>query len=108
MLVNSDMVYMTRKEVPNPFVQALKFIFFILLIAAVVGGYLFFHPEMWKEWVKGTSLEPPPQITTTYKWRDANGQWQVSDHPPKGDTPYETMIFNSDTNIMPSLKIDEE
>jgi len=24
------------------------------------------------------------------------------------DTPYETMIFNSDVNIMPSLKTDEE
>ena len=103
------MVYYTyRKDPPNRVVQALKFVFFILLVAAVIGGYLFFHPEVWQEWVKGTPLEPPPKVTTTYKWRDANGQWQISDRPPQGDIPYETMNISSGTNIMPSLETEQE
>ena len=42
-------------------------------------------------------------MTTTraYKWRDADGGWQITDTPPSGDTPYETIEVRSDTNVLP-------
>ena len=72
----------------------------ILLLAA--GGYIYLHPEVLRPLLQGMALEPPPAETTLYKWRDANGQWQVSDAPPGGGVKYEVLRYRSDVNIIPS------
>ena len=72
----------------------------ILLLAA--GGYIYLHPEVMRPLLQGTALEPPPAETTLYKWRDANGQWQVSDTPPAGGVKYEVLKYRGDVNVIPS------
>ena len=37
-----------------------------------------------------------------YKWKDKKGQWIVSDIPPKDGSPYETLRYNRNTNVIPS------
>lgn len=37
-----------------------------------------------------------------YKWKDKKGQWIVSDTPPSDGTPYETLRYNRNTNVIPS------
>jgi len=37
-----------------------------------------------------------------YKWKDKKGQWIVSDTPPSDNTPYETLRYNRNTNVVPS------
>lgn len=37
-----------------------------------------------------------------YKWKDKKGQWIVSDTPPDDDTPYETLRYNRNSNVVPS------
>ena len=43
-----------------------------------------------------------PENPPLYKWRDAKGQWQITDVPPDG-RPYETIVVDPNTNVMPSL-----
>jgi hypothetical protein len=37
-----------------------------------------------------------------YKWRDEHEQWHITDQPPK-DRPYERVVPNPDTNVLPSM-----
>lgn len=37
-----------------------------------------------------------------YKWKDKKGQWIVSDTPPGDNTPYETLRYNRNSNVVPS------
>lgn len=96
------MAYITGRA-QHPAVKTLKVLAVILLIAGIAGGYLYLHPDIWKQWVRGTPLEPPPSVTRVYKWKDANGQWQVSDHPPAAGTHYEVQQYRSNENVVPSL-----
>ena len=81
----------------------MKILVLILLIAASVGGYLYLHPEIVRPLLQGTILEPPPVETKLYKWRDASGQWQVSDTPPSAGIKYEILQYRSDVNVVPAL-----
>ncbi len=45
--------------------------------------------------------------TTLYRWQDAQGRWQLSDHPPPG-RPYETVRYPHDVNVIPALRPDED
>ena len=97
------MVYIAGKA-EHPVWKVLRVLLVIVILLAIAGAWFYTHPDQWKKLVKDTPLQPPPTVTTTYKWRDAKGNWQVSDRPPPGDIPYEVLIFNSDTNIVPSLQ----
>ena len=92
----------------HPVWKALKTILFVLVILAVAGVYLYMNPEIWNKWVKGTPLAPAPAVTQMYKWRDASGQWQISDRPPDAGIKYEVLQFRSDTNVVPSFPIEEK
>lgn len=101
------MSYVTGRA-RHPVLKVLKVLLVILVIAAAAGGYLYLHPDLWRDWVKGTPLEPAPAMTRVYKWKDANGQWQISDRPPEAGINYETMQYREDENVVPSLPVEEE
>lgn len=44
------------------------------------------------------AAENPP----LYKWKDDQGRWNVTDRPPP-DRPYEKVVVDPDTNVIPSL-----
>lgn len=75
-------------------------------VAAAAGlGYLYFvDPRLGRELLGDTPIAPPPTVTTAYKWRDGNGNWQLTDRPPPAGTAYETIEASSDANIVPSLR----
>ncbi|RKZ65190.1 MAG: hypothetical protein DRQ48_11850 [Gammaproteobacteria bacterium] len=85
----------------------MKFIIILLIALSGAGAYLYLNPDVWQPWVKDTPLEPAPTKTQVYKWQDANGQWQITDHPPTGKTPYENLEYTSDANIVPSIPVDD-
>lgn len=78
----------------------MKLLIVILVIAVLVGGYLYWQPELRRDWFTGTPLAPPA-ATQVYKWRDASGAWQITDAPPPAGIAYERLEYRSDTNIMP-------
>lgn len=82
----------------------LKFALLLAVAAAGGLGYVYFvDPELGREVLRGTPMAPPPAVTTAYKWRDASGNWQLTDRPPAPDIAYETLEAPHDANIMPSL-----
>ena len=85
----------------------MKSVIVLLLALSGAGGYLYLNPDVWQPWVKGTPLEPAPTTTRLYKWQDKNGQWQISGEPPTGEIPSEILEYRSDTNIVPSIPLDD-
>lgn len=85
----------------------MKKILIIILIAIAGGGYYAYQHGMLNTYlspgVKSKLDHIDPNMTTTlYKWRDAQGQWQVSDQPPPAGIKYETLNYHKDTNVIPS------
>lgn len=101
------MAYITGRA-EHPFIRFLKYLLVFSIILGIAGGYLFLHPDIWHDWVKGTQLEPPPTVTKMYKWQDANSQWQLTDQPPGSGIKYDVLIYNSDANIVPSVPTGEK
>jgi hypothetical protein len=82
----------------------MKVFLFILVVAAMVGGYyLYENPGVVEPLIEGTPLEGTVGKTQLYKWRDAGGNWQVSDKPPADGVEYEVLEYRHDENIIPSL-----
>ena len=75
----------------------------IILLTALggVGTYFYLYPESLPEWATRTTVGRDLQTTTVYKWRDANGAWQVSDEPPPAGIDYQVEKYTRDTNILP-------
>lgn len=46
--------------------------------------------------------------STLYRWKDARGREQVSDTPPTDGTPFETLNYQHNVNIMPEHNPDDE
>jgi hypothetical protein len=77
----------------------------ILLIAG--GVYLYNTPE-YRVWLERKSDQMLPDAVThhkMYRWRDAKGQWQLSDKPPADGTKYEIVEYHKDTNVIPSERL---
>lgn len=81
---------------------------FVLLVLLVLGGggaYLYyFDRELGQKLLDKTPIKPPVSVTTAYKWKDAQGNWQITDRPPPGGTPYETLKIRSDANVVSSIQ----
>ncbi|MGH8120312.1 MAG: DUF4124 domain-containing protein [Gammaproteobacteria bacterium] len=90
----------------------MKVLVSVVLILAAAAAYIYLNPEEIRPWLQGTPveqmlpgtpLEQSPAETTLYKWRDATGQWQVSDKPPEGGVKYEVLRYRSDVNVIPAV-----
>ena len=81
---------------------------FLLIVLLVVGGggaYLYyFDRDLGQKLLNKTPLDLPVKVTTAYKWKDAEGNWQITDQPPAGNIPYETLKVRSDTNVLPAFQ----
>lgn len=76
-----------------------------LIVAAGLAGYGYFYPERLPGWVRAQLPLPatesaPAAATTLYKWRDAQGHWQIADTPPPTGE-YEKLEVRHDTNVVP-------
>ncbi len=79
----------------------IRWIAVLVFALAGVAAWLWFNPDEQRRILADTPLAPAPTTTTVYKWRDANGNWQLGDRPPPtGD--YEVMQYRGDTNVMPA------
>lgn len=80
-----------------------KLIVIVLVLAAGASIYVYLHPRLRSGLESQTRrvVTGHHRTTTLYKWRNASGEWQLSDHPPPTGTPYETQRFRNDTNVVP-------
>ncbi len=82
----------------------LKLVLVLGAAAALALAYAHFvDPQLGRKVLGGTPLAPSA-VTTAYKWRDAQGNWQLTDSPPPQGTPYEVVEAHGDANIIPSTR----
>lgn len=77
----------------------------IFIIAGVLLGvvlYIWQDPQLSKKLLHQTEDLVTPDTTTVYKWKDENGNPVISNSPPQGNIPYETIEYDRDINVMPS------
>lgn len=79
----------------------MKWLLFLILIIGALATWLYVDTDARQEWLGGTPLAPAAEVTTVYKWRDRQGNWQITDQPPPAGIEYERLQYRSDTNVMP-------
>lgn len=84
-----------------------KYLVILAAILTAVMWYIYDDPELSHKVKKEVKQLIPPQnkTTTVYKWRDAQGNWQITDQPPPAGIRYETLEYQSETNVMPAEAI---
>ncbi len=74
----------------------------LALIAAALWAWWTYAPEsvpkVVREQLPVAAPAPAPML---YKWKDAQGRWNVTDQPPAG-RPYEAVRVDQDTNVLPA------
>lgn len=79
----------------------------IAIVLAVTGFVIYKTPE-YRAWFEHESDKLLPESVThskAYRWRDKNGQWQLSDKPPAAGIKYEIVEYHKDTNVIPAEKL---
>lgn len=71
------------------------------IVIALIAMWFYLNPDQAKKLIKDTPLEEMVDVTVVYKWQNAKGEWQLTDKPPEGDIPYETVKHNKNANVMP-------
>jgi hypothetical protein len=81
--------------------QVKKILVLIVLLALASVVLWRFFPELVWPLVEHTPLKRPLSSSTpVYQWRDAQGNWQVTDEPPPEGVPYEIKQYQLDANII--------
>ena len=84
-----------------------KLVFILAAVLTAVVWYVYHDPQLSHKVKKEVNQLLPKQekTTTVYKWRDGSGNWQITDHPPPAGISFETLEYQSNTNVMPSEAI---
>lgn len=80
-----------------------KAVLLLALIAAAVWAWWTYAPDSVPAVIREqlpVSAPARADNPTLYKWKDAEGRWNVTDQPPQG-RPYEAVHIDQDTNVLP-------
>jgi len=78
----------------------------LILLLLVAGLVLYLRPE-YRDRLQdlssdiGLSRITPKKTARLYKWRDASGNWQITDHLPPEGVDYEKLEYREDVNVLP-------
>ena len=78
----------------------------LIILLLVAGGVAYFKPEYWNRIQELSSDVGLSQITQKktarlFKWRDAAGNWQITDQLPPEGIDYEMLEYREDVNVLP-------
>ena len=77
----------------------------LIVLGVLIGGalYVYLDPALKHEAGQQVDkLTGQDQTRILYRWQNAERQWQVTDFPPPQGTPYETLRYDTDANVIPS------
>lgn len=84
----------------------MRAVWLLVALLLLVCALIWFNPEYRKQ--IGKQLEDLPadagitkKTTRVYKWRNADGEWQITDHLPPAGTEYERLDYREDVNVLP-------
>lgn len=74
----------------------------LVLVAAALAALWRFYPETLAPLLSGTPLREHVNTSTPlYQWQDTDGNWQVTDRPPREGIPYQVRQYALDANLLP-------
>ena len=84
----------------------MRLLLVLVLLLLVAGGVAYFKPEYRDRILQlssdlGLSRITPKQTTRLFKWRDAAGNWQITDQLPPPGIDYEKLEYREDVNVLP-------
>ena len=78
----------------------------LVALLALALAWIWFFPDHRK--LVGEQLEElstdagiTKKTTRVYKWRNTDGEWQLTDHPPPAGVEYEHLDYHEDLNVLP-------
>jgi hypothetical protein len=79
-----------------------KLLFGFLALAVAAGAFVYERPQESQRLMGELPFVPKPALSKPlYQWKDARGEWQVTDRPPPGRTSFQVKRYGLDTNILP-------
>jgi hypothetical protein len=87
----------------------MKTLIFALIVLVVAGAaVLHYYPEQAEPLLAGTPLNGLVATSKpVYQWQDEQGQWHVTDKPPREGIPYEVKQYALDANVLPPFEQDK-
>jgi hypothetical protein len=81
--------------------------FLLLIVLSLVAGLVvYLKPEYRNRFQDlssdiGLSRIAPKKTARLFKWRDARGDWQITDQLPPNGIAYEMIEYREDVNVLP-------
>jgi hypothetical protein len=75
----------------------------ILTVIATVAYYVYQDPKLNQQLFNKIHLIAPElNQSTLYKWKNNQGEWQITDTPPAKGISFTTISTQDQVNVMPS------
>jgi hypothetical protein len=84
----------------------MRLLLLLLILTLVAGLAAYLNPE-YRTGIRdlssaiGLSDIVPKKTTRLFRWRDAQGNWQITDRRPPEGTDYELLKYREDVNVLP-------
>jgi hypothetical protein len=84
----------------------MRLLLLLVVLLLVAGGVLYLKPEYRNRLQDlssdiGLSRITPQKTARLFKWRDASGNWQITDQLPPEGIDYEKLEYREDVNVLP-------
>ena len=79
----------------------MRFIWLLVFLLFAAGVYIYQNPELKSQLLHNTPNLVTPETVRAYKWRNAAGEWQITDSLPPEGVEYERLEHRSDENVLP-------
>ncbi|MDH3900861.1 MAG: hypothetical protein OEU51_07430 [Gammaproteobacteria bacterium] len=84
----------------------MRAVWLLVTLLLLVFVYIWFNPdyqEQLKQTVEELSSDAgiTKKTTRVYKWRNTEGEWQITDHQPPDGVEYERLDYREDVNVLP-------
>ncbi|MDH3901549.1 MAG: hypothetical protein OEU51_10935 [Gammaproteobacteria bacterium] len=80
----------------------MRAVWLLVALLLIVFVYIWFNPD-YQEQLRGLSSDAgiTKKTTRVYKWRNTDGEWQITDHQPPNGVEYERLEYREDVNVLP-------
>jgi hypothetical protein len=84
----------------------MRLLLLLVVLLLIAGGVAYLKPE-YRNRIQdlssdvGLSRITPKKTARLFKWRDAEGNWQITDHLPPEGIDYEKLEYREDVNVLP-------
>jgi hypothetical protein len=79
----------------------------LLIVLSLIASLVLYLKPQYRDRIQdlssdiGLSRITPTKTARLYKWRDASGNWQISDQLPPEGIGYEMLEYREDVNVLP-------